>query len=294
MKLSDFFDASSLLCDGEFSRLGYVDANIPGVLAYADSKKYLQKAEANPNVSCLIISPELSSVALRKKAIAISYHPRTDFYNVHSTFIERSLYTLPFEPGRGNNCQIHPSAIIADGCRIGDNVVIGEYVIIREPVWIGSGVVIEPGVKLGVEGILYNKTPSGNILIQHAGYVKIHDNVSLMSNSIVVRSIHDTDVTEIEQGALVGLSSIVGHEAKVGKNVVISNQCVIARRSYIGHDSFIGTNVIIKEHLNIGCHARVLAGSVVINDIEDGSSVSGNFATDHKKRMLRFAREERN
>lgn len=290
MKLSQYFPDSNIVRDNEFNKLGYVDSQSPNVLAYADSLKYVNEAVINSNIKCLIVTPELSDSASEMAGLVISTSPREDFYNLHAQFISESLYEFPFEADIGSGCNIHPSAIIADGCQIGDNVVIGEQVVIRYPVWIGSGVTIEPGVKIGVEGILYNKSNSGVSLIPHGGYVRIHDNVSLMTNSIIVRSIHDTDVTEIGKGSLIGLTSIVGHEAKVGENVVISNQCVLARRCRISIGAFIGTNVMIKEHVQIGENARVMAGSVVIKDVAKNMSVSGNFATNHKGRMLDFTR----
>ena len=290
MNLSQFFPGSEVVRDSEFAKLGYVDSASPGVLAYADSLKYLQKAEANINVVCLIVAPELADLASRFQGVVASEAPRDAFYRLHLRLIEESLYKAPFEPGISSSCKIHPSAIVAEGCRIEDNVVVGEQVLIRQPVWIGAGVTIEPGAKIGVEGILYNKTETGNTLIPHAGYVRIHDNVSLMTNSVIVRSVHDTDVTEVGQGSLIGLNAIVGHEAKVGRNVVVSNQCVLARKCIIGNNAFIGTNAMIKEHVRIGNNAQVMAGSVVVNNVDENASVSGNFATDHKTRMLEFAR----
>jgi len=293
MKLSNFFPDKSIERCSEFSRLGYVDAEYSGVLAYADNLKYLHIAENNPNVSCLIVTKKILSAATKTPGIIISESPRDCFYTLHMQFINESYYSLPFSADVGSGCKIHPSAIIADGCRIGDDVTIGEQVLIREPVWIGSGVNIEPGVKIGVDGILYNKSLEGVKLIPHAGYVRIHDNVSLMTNSVIVRSIHDTDVTEIGAGSLIGLSSVIGHEAKIGEHVVISNQCVIARRSVIGDRAFLGTNVIIKEHVNIGSDASVMAGSVVISDVNDHASVSGNFASEHQSRMMAHVRNRR-
>ena len=61
MKLSEYFTDCSLVRDNEFMRLGYVDSKITQVLAYADNLKHLQKAITNSNVTCLIVTPELSN-----------------------------------------------------------------------------------------------------------------------------------------------------------------------------------------------------------------------------------------
>lgn len=294
MKLSTYTNTTTTVVrDAEFTRLGYVDTNCSGLLAYADSLKYLQIAQDNPNVACLITIEELAEKADGIPGLMIAASPREAFYAIHMRFINESLYELPFKPGIGSGCSIHPSAIIEEGCRIGDNVSIGEQVVIRSAVWIGSNVTIEAGVKIGVDGILYNKISDGPRLIPHAGYVRIHDHAILMTNSVVVRSIHDTDVTEVGKAALVGLASIVGHEAKVGDHAVVSNQCVLARRCVVGKDAFIGTHVMIKENVTVGESARVMAGSVVISDVRAAATVSGNFASDHHNRMLEFIRTNR-
>ena len=293
MRLSNYATESTIIRDAEFTRLGYVDTVCEGVLAYADTLKYLHKAKANCKLTCLITTSELAEMATDIPGLMIAASPREAFYQIHMRFIDESRYVLPFEPGIGNGCKIHSSALIADGCRIGDNVTIGEQVIIRAPVWIGSNVTIEAGVKIGVDGILYNRTTEGPRLIPHGGYVRIHDHAILMTNSVIVRSIHDTDVTEVGLAALVGLASIVGHEAKLGDHAVVSNQCVLARRCVIGKNVFLGTQTMIKENVSVGESARVLAGSVVINDVPPGATVSGNFATEHKSRMMEFMRLDR-
>jgi UDP-3-O-[3-hydroxymyristoyl] glucosamine N-acyltransferase len=276
--------------DAEFARLGYVDSGLPGILAYADSLKYLQMARSSRNVACLIITADLAGQATDIPGLMIAPVPREAYYEIHLRFIDEARYKLPFEPHLGSGCIIHPSALISEGCRIGDNVTIGEQVIIRAPVWIGSNVTIEAGVKLGVDGILYSRTPNGPRLIPHGGYVRIHDHATLMTNSVVVRSIHDIEATEVGAGALIGLASIVGHEARVQEQAVVSNQCVLARRCNIGKRAFLGTQAMIKEYVQVGDDARVMAGSVVISDVPSGETVSGNFATEHNSRMLDFMR----
>jgi acyl-[acyl carrier protein]--UDP-N-acetylglucosamine O-acyltransferase len=294
MKLSNYNFGFDIIRDANFATLGYVDSKREGVLAYADNLNYLNKAQANPNITCLITTAELAAKVTGTPGLMIAESPRTAFYNIHESFINESRYVMPFEQGIGVGSKIHPTALIAEGCKIGDNVTVGEQVIIRAPVWIGSNVKIEAGVKIGVDGILYSKTNNGPRLIPHGGFVRIHDNVILMTNSVVVRSIHDSYATEIGEAALVGLASIVGHEAKVGNHAIVSNHCVLARRCVIGKGAFLGTQAVIREHVCVGEDARVMAGSVVISDVLPGATISGNFATDHNNRMLEFVRFNRN
>lgn len=292
-RLSQFFDAASIVRDADFASLGYADAASTGTLAFSDAIKYVRQAAQNPAVTALITTPELVAAAGNIPGLIVSDCPRDAFYHLHERWVAEQRYQWPFTAHRGENCRIHPSAIIAEGCHIGDHVVIGEYAVIRQPVYIGSHVTIEAGVKIGVEGILYHRTEDGPRLIPHGGYVRIEDHAALLSNSTIVRSIHDTDVTHVGRAAIIGLYSTVGHEAKVGDHVVVSNQCVLARRCRIGAKAFLGTNSFIREHVQIGETAQVMAGSVVINDVAAAAVVSGNFATDHKRRMYQHAKDLR-
>jgi UDP-3-O-[3-hydroxymyristoyl] glucosamine N-acyltransferase len=294
MKLSEWCaPGTAVLRDADFYRLGTVETMEDGLLTYADSLLYLKSAANNPNVRGIITTSPLASKVPEHIGVIIAENPRNLFFNIHSHFVQQSLYKPPFAAGIGSGCHIHKTAQIASGCRIDDGVRIGEYVVIASPVWIGNDVRIEPGVKLGVEGILYDRREDGLTLLPHGGYVRIHDGAALMTNATVVRSVHDTDITEIGQSALIGLSSIVGHEAKIGARAVISNQCLIARKTLIGNDAYLGTQCMIKENIKVGDKARIMAGSVVIRDVPSGMTVSGNFATEHNSRMLEFARQGR-
>jgi UDP-3-O-[3-hydroxymyristoyl] glucosamine N-acyltransferase len=290
VKISDYTGEFRIIRDAEFFTMGYVNSDCNGVLAYADTLKYLYKAQENPGITCLITTSELASMAKNVQGLIVAKSPRDIFYDIHLQLIKGSHYSPPFKPGIGKGCSIHPTAIISEGCQIGNNVMIGEHVIIQSPTWIGSNVKIDAGVKIGVDGILYSMTSDGPRLIKHAGYVRIKDGAILMANSIIVRSIHNSDVTEIGRAALVGLGSIVGHEAKVGDHAIVSNQCVLARQSVLGARAFLGTHAMIKEYVLVGSAARVMAGSVVIENVKSGAEVSGIFATDHRSRMLGFSR----
>lgn len=290
-RLRDHFASSALVRDAEFVALGYMDSTREGTIAFADSVKYVRLAKKNPAITCLITTEALVPEAEGLPGVVAVVNPREAFYLLHENWVQQGRYQIPFETYRGLNCQIHPSAIIAEGCFIGDHVVIGEQVVIREAVRLGSHVTIEPGAKLGMEGILYQRTEDGPRMIKHGGYVEIGDHAVIMTNAVVVRSVHDTDVTQVGRSVIVGVGSVIGHDAKIGSRVVISNQCVLARRCVIGDDAFLGTGVFVREHVKVGKAAHVMAGSVVVAEVGDGAVVSGNFAINHQQRLVQFAKD---
>jgi UDP-3-O-[3-hydroxymyristoyl] glucosamine N-acyltransferase len=74
---------------------------------------------------------------------------------------------------------------------------------------------------------------------------------------------------------------------------VVSNHCVLARRCRLGDGAFLGTGAFIREHVAIGARANVMAGAVVIDDVAEEAVVSGNFATEHRTRMMEFVKSRR-
>ena len=118
MKLTECDVRGAVVRDNEFHRLGCTDADRSGLLVYADSFKYLQRALANPHIACLITTEALAALVPDGVGLMVAANPRDAFFAVHLQFILASRYILPFEPGIGSGCRIHPSAQISDGCRI--------------------------------------------------------------------------------------------------------------------------------------------------------------------------------
>lgn len=288
MKLSDINFYGNNTVAGNFDSLASVFSNKPNTLVYADTLYHLQLAASKVNVSGIITSPDLISKVKVRAGLIITDEPRELFLDIHDYFLKNSLYCKPFEPHRGSNLSIHPSASIDEQCYLGDNIFVGENVVIRGCAKVGSNVHIDANSIIGVDGILYSRKREAPRRIEHGGFVTIEKNVVIMSGVKVVRSVHDTQNTIVGSSSIIGHNSVVGHEAQVGQKVVISNSCVLARNSRVGDESFLGTGSIIRENVTVGDNAKVLAGSVVINDVERNSIVSGNFAMNHRQHLRSY------
>jgi len=283
MRLSEVALSDRVRRDGDFAAIGLPSSRSPGLLTFAVNAFYLRQALANPRVTCIVTTDELVDSVPQALGLAVASNPRDAFYEIHEAVLNRRAAPAP--GGIGVDCQIHPSAIISSSARIGDRVRIGEFAVIRENVTIGDDVVIEAGVKVGVDGILHRMVDGLRCLIPHGGSVQIDRGVVLMTNAVVVRAVFPGVATVIGRGSIVGLNSVVGHDAQVLDHCVISNNCVIARGSNVGPDAYLGTGTIVREFTTMGTGARALAGSVVVNDVPDAETVSGNFAYSHVRRM---------
>jgi UDP-3-O-[3-hydroxymyristoyl] glucosamine N-acyltransferase len=283
-RLSEFFSGGEVQRDGGFADLGHADSLAPGTVAYCDSVHYLEVANANANVSCILVTPELAGKVAAEKAMAVMPNPRNAFYRLH----ER----LELSPRR-DETMIHPSAIVSAGAKIGKGVIISERVVIRDDVEVGDGSFIDAGAILGAEGILYIQEDGNNQRIRHRGTVCVGSNAVILANAVVVRAIHPGLPTVIGDHAIVGIASTIGHEAHLERNCVVSGNCVIARRARIGEGAWIGTSATVREYVRIGARASVKAGSVVIEDVAEEAEVSGNFAGPHRKRLLQYLRDKK-
>lgn len=289
MKLSDFFNENDIIQDGEFLDLSYADAKGKKILTFCDNLFYLNKALKNSDVSAVIIENTLKAhLKETTKAFSISSNPRNSFFDVYAHLRDNKLFPKNFNYGIESSAKIASSAIISQKCYIGKNCVISDGVIIKDDVFIGDNCFIDSGAILGNEGILYKKVEGDNLFIKHAGIVIIEENVTILANAVIVKSIFTNMPTKVGAYSIIGIATTIGHEATIGRNCRILGNCVIAKNVNISHNTIVGSNSIIRENISIGENCDVKAGSVVVKHMKDNEEVSGNFAFDHKKNTINY------
>ena len=124
------------------------------------------------------------------------------------------------------------------------------------------------------------------------------DTLTNDKKTMPVNSIHKSaqiaETAELGHGNYIASSVIIGPNSTIGNHLVINTGAIIdydakvADFSQIGagsvinagvvieKDVFVGSGVTIVSGVKIGKGARIGAGSVVISDIEKGSTVFGN------------------
>jgi UDP-3-O-[3-hydroxymyristoyl] glucosamine N-acyltransferase len=220
-----------------------------------------------------------------------------------------------YMPPRG----IHPTAVIGRGVRLGDRISIGPYVIIEDDAVIEDDVVVRAGSFIGAETtigegsyiypnvVVRERSRVGRNNIIHAGavigddgfgFVKegdqhrkmpqlgrtiLGDNVEIGSNTCIDRA--TIGETVVGDGSRIDNLVQIGHNVRVGRNVVLCAQVGIAGSCEIGDEVTMAGQVGVSGHLQIGKGTKIGAQAGVIKHIPPGSRVSGYPARPHTEAM---------
>jgi len=176
---------------------------------------------------------------------------------------------------------VHATAHLAEGVSVEEHATIGEGAEIGENTRIGAGCAIGRGVKIGSECEIYPRvtiypgTSLGDRVIVHAGavlgsdgfgYVRdpksgryekfpqvgrlvIEDDVEIGANTTIDRGA--LDETRIGRGTKVDNLVHVGHNCRIGENVVIAAQTGLSGSIVIENGVVLGGQVGIGEHARI-------------------------------------------
>jgi UDP-3-O-[3-hydroxymyristoyl] glucosamine N-acyltransferase len=165
--------------------------------------------------------------------------------------------------------------ICVDNPRLWFLRVAKRFFNIPEPrIQIGNNVYRDRGVVIGSEGFGYERNEKGEIeKFPHIGGVIIGNDVDIGANTCIDRgSLEDTVIGD---GTKIDNLVHVGHNAKIGKHVLITALSLIGGSAEIGDYATIWSAAVIKDHVRIGHHAIIGAGAVVIKDVKPYETVVG-------------------
>ncbi|HWE45573.1 MAG TPA: acyl-ACP--UDP-N-acetylglucosamine O-acyltransferase [Caulobacteraceae bacterium] len=185
---------------------------------------------------------------------------------------------------------IHPTAIVHDGARLGDGVEIGPFSIVGPKVTLGDGVrlishvVIDGLTEIGEGSTIYPFAVLGPAP-QHLGH-KGEDTRLVVGKNNIVRehvTMHTGTVgggglTSVGDNGLYMVGSHVAHDCLIGNHVVFANNATLGGHVKIGDFVFMGGLCAIHQHTRIGRYAFVGGCAAVPKDVIPFGSVWGNHA----------------
>jgi len=244
-------------------------------LVFVEEEKHLPRALQSG--AGAVIAGEFA-VASSGKPILISRHPKLTFARA-ARFLAGN--------GHGSIAGVNPTAVVHSSVRLAVGVAVEEHAVIAEDAEvgentrIGAGCVIGRGVKIGRECEIYPNvtvyagTLLGDRVMVHAGavlgsdgfgYVRdaksgryenfpqvgrlvIEDDVEIGANTTIDRGA--LDETRIGRGTKIDNLVHIGHNCRLGQNVVIAAQTGLSGSIVIENDVVLGGQVGIGEHARI-------------------------------------------
>ena len=296
--------AWQLLREGEFASLGLctAKAGIP-LLTFCGNAKFLRIALKNPDISCLMIPPDLAEKALNDtpdKGICAVPNLRVDFFELHNRLCGpewAARYVGTDQPTQIDpTAKIDPRAIIdSKNVTIGANTVIEPGVIIYGRTSIGADCIIRSGTVLGGSGLEFIRMGTeGMLAVEHRGSLGIADRVEIQYNCNVSRSLFPWHKTLIGEDTKIESLVHIAHGSHIGKRGLIAASACICGSAEIGDDVWVGPNATVSSEVKVGNGARVTLGAVAAADVPAGTTVTGNFAIPHELFMADYLNKLRN
>ena len=208
----------------------------------------------------------------------------------------------------GAGVRVGAGSWIDAGSVIGDYVVMGEKcrlypnVTVYQDVALGDEVVLHSGCVIGADGFGYVLTDGIYENFPQIGRVEIGDRVEIGANSCVDRAA--LGVTSIGDGTKIDNLVHVGHNCRIGRNVVVAAQTGFSGGVVVEDYAVIGGQVGVGDKARIEARAVVGSGSGILTSkiVRAGQPVWGTPARPLKEhleqlaalsRMAKNARKER-
>lgn len=284
MKLKSIAQALQLEMGGdgetEISSVSSIQSATGATIVFVEDEKALP--EALRSGAGAIVSGEFARSASTKPML-IGSQPKLAFSRIATLLSPKPV----------PQASVHPSAVVSPSAKIGANVEIGpkavveDEVVIGEGSRIGAGCYVGKGVLLGANSELkpnvsiYPGTIVGDRCIFHSGVVlgsdgfgyvrdrttgryekfpqvgrlEIGNDVEIGANSTIDRGA--LDVTVVSDGVKLDNLVHIGHNCRIGKNVVIAAQ------TGISGSCVIEDNVVMAGQVGLGDHIRIGEGVIL-------------------------------
>lgn len=175
----------------------------------------------------------------------------------------------------GQNCHIHPTAVIGADVVLGDDVTVGPHAVLTGPLTVGDRCWIGAGTVLGAPPeILGAAHPdSWDDPTPHRGIV-VGADTTIRELSTVHQG--SERVTTVGAGCFVMNRVAVEHDVRIGARCVLSAGSTFAGHVTVGDDANIGMHTVVHQRRVVGAGVVTGMGTVVVKDVPPYAKAFGN------------------
>ena len=187
-----------------------------------------------------------------------------------------------------STAQIHPSAVIEEGVKIGANVKVGPFTYIATDVEIGDGteimshVVIKGPTVIGKDNRIFPFAVIGEACqdMKYQGEptrLEIGDRNTIRESVQMHRgTIQDKGITKVGSDNLFCANAHIAHDCIVGDHVIMGNNATLAGHVVVEDYAILSALSAIHQFCTQGAHSFVGGGSIVVQDVPPYVMAQGN------------------
>ena len=156
---------------------------------------------------------------------------------------------------------IHPTAIVESGARLGADCEIMAHAIVTRHCTLGDRVVVHPFAVVGGDPqyVKFDRATASGVRIGSGTVIREHVTIN--------RSIHADGVTVVGENCFFMASSHAGHDCVVGNGVVLANAALLAGHVTVGDNTFMGGGSAVHQFCRIGEGVMVAGHASITRDV---------------------------
>lgn len=250
------------------------------ILGYTTSSKFFDAILQNNSLKALVITAplkeELETFLDEKKELSyiIADNAEFLFYDIHhALWLTKLFYDYDdTKPIIGENCDIHPSAVIENGVRIGNNVTIGPNSVIRRSTVIDDNVYIGCCSVIGSEG--FQGIKGYPKMIKHVGGTHLCHDAYVGDNTTVGNALFE-GVTEVGPYSKLDNHVHFAHNCKCGENCFITACSLLMGSTILDNNVWLAPNAVTLNGVHVHDDGFVGAISFANKEVFEGEIVAG-------------------
>lgn len=189
--------------------------------------------------------------------------------------------------------KIHPTSVLSPDVEVGPDVEIGPYCLIQGKVKIGRGTFVEGHCTVGCRSSVLEIGENNHICpgaviggppqdISYRGeptrLVIGDNNVFREFCTVNIATSKGAGVTTVGHNGYFMAYTHIGHDCRIGDNVIMANDTHLGGHCDIEDNVVIGGICAFNQYTNVGRNAFIAGGSVVNKDILPFSRAQGSYA----------------
>ena len=190
----------------------------------------------------------------------------------------------------GDGVRIGAHSVVGAGAAIGSSSILHPHVVLYPGVVLGEGVIVHAGARVGVDGFGYAADAGRARKVPQVGLCVIEDDVEIGANATIDRG--SIGETRVSAGAKLDNLVHLAHNVSIGPGALLAALVGVAGSSSLGAGVQAGGQAGVSGHLSVGAGARLSAQAGVIGDIAPGETVMG-FPARPRTEFLRAAAGQR-